>query len=140
MFGLLLRVLGWTLLVGGVAHAMGIASVFAFDGVPDSRRVTLLVYVGLLQVVGATLFLLSARRAGGAWDRPLAGLAAVLTVAFAAFAVPNMGDLPLFFGGMATLYGVASVGVLVGALVPARQPRPQLSDEGGPPGPSTQGP
>jgi hypothetical protein len=58
------RLLGWLLLLGGLAHSVGVAHLYFTKGVPDANRILLDVWIAEAQLAGGVLFLVGARLAG----------------------------------------------------------------------------
>jgi hypothetical protein len=56
-----LRALGALLVLGGVAHTIGVARLYAVKGLPDANRILLDVWIAEAQIVGGALFLVGRR-------------------------------------------------------------------------------
>jgi len=111
----MLKVLGITLLLGGLGHTIGIARLYLTSGVPEATRVMVDLWVAEAQLLSGGLYFVASRSAtaSAAW-RPLAGFAAVAAIGFA---LPSLAFLysraPAFFIVPPAVYLVASVLVLV---------------------------
>lgn len=120
------RVLGWlggVLVVGGLAHAVGVLWFYSEQGLPDANRVLLDIWVGEAQIIGGSFYLSAYRghRAGSTWRAPaIAGAVTILS-----FVVPFLPVLfaraPVILFVPQLVYGVASFAVLVRA-ASARHP------------------
>jgi hypothetical protein len=109
----LLKVLGITLLLGGLGHTVGVARLYLTSGVPAADRVMVDLFVAEAQVLAGGLYFSASRSRSMAW-RPLAGFAAVAAIGFA---LPSLAFLysraPAFFIVPPAVYFVASAFVLV---------------------------
>jgi hypothetical protein len=121
----MLKVLGITLVLGGLGHTVGVARLYLTSGVPDAYRVMVDLWVAEAQFLAGGLYF-SASRSGSivAWRR-LAGFAAVAAIGFA---LPSLAFLyfraPAFFIVPPAVYLVASVFVLV-RLASSRNQQPK---------------
>jgi len=111
----MLKVLGITLLVGGLGHTVGVARLYLTSGVPEANRVMVDLWVAESQLLAGGLYFSASRSAYAiaAW-RPLAGFAALAAIGFA---LPSVAVLysraPAFFIAAPAVYLIASVVVLV---------------------------
>ena len=110
----LLKVLGITLLLGGLGHTVGVARLYLTSGVSDANRVMVDLFVAEAQFLAGGLYFSASRSASIVAWRPLAGFAAVAAIGFA---LPSLIFLysraPAFFIVPPAVYLVASVFVLV---------------------------
>jgi hypothetical protein len=58
-----LLILGSILILGGVAHSLGVARLYLTHGVPHANRVLLDAWIAEAQIFGGILFVIGARRA-----------------------------------------------------------------------------
>jgi hypothetical protein len=107
----LLLALGVVLVLGGLAHSIGVIHLYVTSGVPEVNRVLLDTWVAEAQIIGGSLYLAAVRamRAGSAWR----GLAVAGALTVLAYAVPFIPVLfvrvPLAFRIPATVYACVSV-------------------------------
>jgi len=114
----MLKVLGITLLLGGLGHTVGVARLYLTSGVPEANRVMVDLWVAQAQFLAGGLYFSAARSTSAiaAW-RPLASFGAMAAIGFA---LPSFVLLyfraPAFFLTAPAVYLVASVVVLVRAV------------------------
>jgi hypothetical protein len=125
----MLKVLGITLLVGGLGHTAGVARLYLTSGVPEANRVMVDLWVAESQLLAGGLYFSASRSANAiaAW-RPLAGFAALAAIGFA---LPSFAVLysraPAFFIMAPAAYLVASVVVVV-RLISSRNQHSEPAD------------
>ena len=110
-----LKVLGITLLLGGLGHTVGIVRFYLTSGIPEANRVMVDLWVAEAQLLAGGLYLSASRpgHAVAAW-RPLAGFGAITAIGFA---LPSFAFLysraPVCFLAAPAVYLLASFFVLV---------------------------
>jgi hypothetical protein len=112
----LLQILGAVLVLGGAGHFVGVAHLYATQGVLDANRVLLDVWIGETQILGGGLYLAAfyAARAGRRW-RGLAVCGAITIVSWAAPVLPVLFNrAPLMFRLPPLIYLMLSVWILAG--------------------------
>jgi hypothetical protein len=110
----MLKVLGITLLLGGLGHTVGIVRLYLTSGVPDADRVMVDLWVAEAQLLAGGLYLAASRPGSAAAWRPLAGFGAIAAIGFA---LPSFAFLysraPAYFLTAPAVYLLASIFVLV---------------------------
>jgi VIT1/CCC1 family predicted Fe2+/Mn2+ transporter len=110
----LLRILGVTLVLGGLGHTAGVLQLYATQGIPDGNRIMLDLWIAEAQILGGALYLAAwrGRRAQTTW-RALAAFGAVTMIGFAVPALPLLvARAPLILAVPAMAYLAASLVIL----------------------------
>jgi hypothetical protein len=110
------RVAGAVLLLGGLAHAAGVAHKYATLGWSERHRAGFVAFIGLAHLTGGALDWLAARTLRR--DEPsatlVAAIAAVFTIAWTALDLPILfAEAKLFFQIMPIVYLVTHAALLL---------------------------
>ena len=117
----LLKIFGIILVLGGLAHSVGVLHFYYMDGVPDANRVLLDIWIAEAQVLGGALYFAASRGLGGKPSRMLAVFGALTVIAFAAPMLPVLfSRAPLLFRIPAIIYLAASIFILANIARPTR--------------------
>ncbi len=111
-----LKVLGTTLLLGGLGHSVGVSYLYFTSGFPETDRIMLDLWIAEAQLLAGALYLVASRskRKGVGW-RALAAFGAAATIGFAVPILPILySRAPLAFTTAPIVYLVASVCIVVG--------------------------
>lgn len=112
-----MRLTGTILVLGGVGHTVGVIQLYLTQGVPDTNRVLLDLWIAEAQILGGLLYLAAwrARRAGAAWQTP-ASFGALTVIGLAAPMLPVLVvRAPAIFSVPAIVYLLASLVILRGS-------------------------
>jgi hypothetical protein len=103
----LVGILGTVLVLGGLAHSIGVSHLYLTKGAPDLNRILLDVWIAEAQLVGGALFLISRKKPD---PRPWCIGAALMVWTYAVPFVPVLlhRAKPIFWI-MPTLYSLASL-------------------------------
>ena len=112
-----LRIFGTILLLGGLAHSVGVGHLYFTAGIPEANRVLLDIWIAEAQLLGGLLYLVAGRNSD---DRNLSRRLAVFgALIMTGFAIPMLPVLfsraPIIFSVPAIIYLLLSVLVLVAA-------------------------
>jgi hypothetical protein len=122
----LLQVLGGVMMLGAMAHSIGVLRLYLAEGMPEANRIIIDVWVAEAQALTGALYLAAARAARNRehWRAP-AAFGAINWIGFAAVMLPVLiARAPLLFRIPVTVYLAASAYILVRAALiqkPARQ-------------------
>jgi hypothetical protein len=119
----LLRALGVILVLGGLAHSVGVTHLYLAQGVPDANRIMLDVWIAEAQLLSGGLYLAAwrGRRAGSTW-RALAAFGALTMIGFAAPILPILvSRAPFIFRVPAIVYLTLSLVILAAAASAGRR-------------------
>jgi hypothetical protein len=110
----MLKVLGITLVLGGLGHTVGIARFYLTSGVPEANRVMIDLWIAEAHLLAGGLYLSASRSDAIAASRPLAIFGALAAIGFALpSAIFLSSRAPAFFVVPPAVYLVASVFVLI---------------------------
>jgi len=110
-----LRIFGTILLLGGLAHSVGVSRLYFTAGIPEANRVLLDIWIAEAQLFGGLLYLVEGRNSGERnLSRRLAVFGALIMIGFAVPMLPVLfSRAPIIFRVPAMIYLLLSVLVLV---------------------------
>ena len=118
-FGRLMQVLGIILCLGGLGHTIGVTRFYIMQGIPDTNRVLLDIWIAEAQLFGGALYLAAYRalRLGRSW-RALAVCGALTVISYAGPFIPVLFSRdPIAFRIPPTIYFLLSLFVLIRAVL-----------------------
>jgi hypothetical protein len=106
--------LGTVLLLGGIAHSLGVLQLYVAKGLPDLNRILLDVWIAEAQIIGGSLFLVASKSAN---PRPWLICAALAVWSYALPFLPVLihRAKPIFWI-LPSVYSVLSLLVVVAGL------------------------
>jgi hypothetical protein len=112
-----LRIFGTILVLGGLAHSVGVGHLYFTAGIPEANRVLLDIWIAEAQLLGGLLYLVAGRNSGARnLSRRLAVFGALIMIGFAVPMLPVLvSRAPIIFSVPAVIYLLLSVLVLVTA-------------------------
>ena len=112
-----LKIFGTILVLGGLAHSVGVGHLYFTAGIPEANRVLLDIWIAEAQLLGGLLFLVAGRTSDDRNSfRRLTIFGALIMIGFALPMLPVLfSRAPIIFSVPALIYLLLSVFVLVAA-------------------------